>query len=432
MKGYDQRSIIVACALGYLASGLALGCSGGRDVSEIAATIEQPGTLQIPLTASAPSGQAYHLRNAIFDISNPFTSPPIELALPGDEDELQVTLPPSVLDFDYSISLRDGWTLTQTLPDGTEQPVEATLTSFIPLNFTIKPQRVTPIAFDFRVGSHIITTGDGKLVVSVAVDDTLIDDFEDGDSLLVAAAGRNGNWFTFNDGSGIQLPAPGSETLPEVVDASANFVLHVTGRDFSPNRQQPDGSFPFFGAAVAASLSNDPTTGRVMPYDASSYSGIRFNFRMAFPQSTPVQLAFLVGTSATTPVEDGGTCTANCYDDFGFVGSVPFSPLYFSGGFTWDQLVQQGFGTQVTFDPATILFIKWIVSFPDAGQSSAADRFDFQLDDLAFLSDDPDLPVNTTTLAPPPESVPPFSTPLAPTQSWEQVSGNPVTSSRLR
>jgi hypothetical protein len=54
----------------------------------------------------------------------------------------------------------------------------------------------------------------------------------------------------------------------------------------------------------------------------------------------------------------------------------------------FEALTQGGFGTPATFDPATILSLKWIVAFPDIGQAASADRFDFQLDDVAFATDE--------------------------------------------
>jgi hypothetical protein len=70
-----------------------------------------------------------------------------------------------------------------------------------------------------------------------------------------------------------------------------------------------------------------------------------------------------------------------CFDDFGFVGSVPFSPSTFSGVLPFEALTQGGFGTPATFDAATILSLEWIIAFPDVGQPASANQFDFQLDD---------------------------------------------------
>jgi hypothetical protein len=372
-----------AAALSLLA-----GCAGGADVSAISAEdgVSRAGMLQIPLLATAPSGVEYRLENAVFEITNPFVTPPVNLELPADADTLTVELPQSAFDFDYSVLLRDGWELRQVAADGSERPVNATLVSANPTSFTIRAQRTTPVTYQFRANSGVITTGDGAVAISVSVDDSLIDDFEDGDGELVAIGGRNGGWFTFNDGSGLQLPAPDTEIVPQVLDASADLVLHTTGEGFSPATLLPDGTFAF-GAGVGAILAVDEASGDAVPHDASGYAGIVFSFSISFPSSTPVQLSFLVGTSATTPVENGGTCTEGCFDDFGVVGSIPVSPFSFSGVVPFEALTQGGFGTPATFDPATILSLKWIIAFPDVGQPASANRFDFQLDDVAFTLD---------------------------------------------
>jgi len=372
-------------ALGALSLGA--GCLSGRDESllDVDLPATASGTLQVPLTASAPSGAAYHLRNARFAISNPFVEPPVDTIVSGDSDVLELQLPPSAFSFDYTITLQDGWVLKATDADGSERAIAATLEGSSLQSFTIKPTRVTPLTYQFLAGGMPLLTGNGNLAVRVAVDDSLIDDFEDGDGQLIAIAGRNGSWFTFNDGTGIQTPAPDSPVLAEVVDASANYVLHTTGRDFAPAGPLPDGSFAF-GAGVAVSPRLDPKSTLALAYDASGYTGIRFDATVSFPADTPIRLSFLVATSATTPVAEGGTCTVGCSDDFGFFGALPISPFSLSRALSWDQLTQQGFGTPVAFDPKTITYIKFILAFPDVGQPPSADRFDLQLDNVSFTT----------------------------------------------
>jgi len=366
--------------LGLGATGL-VGCSGGQSPSTMWNS-GGVGTLQVALTATAPSGATYRLDNAVFQITNFFTG--FNTTVTGDDPTLNIDLAPSVFPFDYSIFLQDGWTLNEINPDGSATPLSATLlTNFIP--FTIKSQRTTPISFHFKASEQIIATGNGTASVTISVDDSLIDDFEDGDGLIAPLGGRNGAWFTFNDGTGTQTPAPGTPVLPQVVDTIANFLLEMTATGFAPQGQQPDGTFAF-GAGVGTSMVTDPVTFLPVPYNASKYTGINFTFFTNTSPNFPVQVAFLVSTSATAPVEQGGTCTVGCNDDFGFVGFVPPGPFSFTGGFTWGQLRQQGFGTPVAFDPSTILQIKWIVQFPNFGQTASDDNAEFRLDDVTFTT----------------------------------------------
>jgi hypothetical protein len=361
----------------------------------------ETGTLQLPLVTTPSSGVTYRLANAVFQITN-FANG-VSTSVSGDDPTLLVELPPSVFSFDYFIVLQDGWTLYEVSPNGSEREVAATLLNNFQ-SFTIKAQRTTPLYFQFKAGSFVITVGNGALSVNVTVDDTLVDDFEDGDGSLPALGGRRGNWVTFNDGTGTQTPAAGTPVVPEVVDGSASYVLHETGNSFAVQGPLPSGAFAF-GAGVGVNINQDPVTGMARPYDASGYQGIGFDFRYAFPSElVPLQiLGFYVGTSATTPVAEGGTCTANCYDDYSFIGSVSFSPQYFSGFFLWSDLTQQGFGTPVPFDPATIISFKWIVQFPDFGQPISANTFDFQLDNVTFVQTPPldhdSITVSATSMA---------------------------------
>jgi hypothetical protein len=403
------------------------GCLGGKDVSVLDVDLSPgdiapvaSGTLQLPLTAEAPSGTAYRLSGARFAISNPFVNPPVDTVVSGDSDVLNVPLPPSAFAFDYTITLQDGWALVETDPDGSEHPVAANLDGTAFQSFTIRSDRVTPINYQFVASGTRVATGTGSVSVRVAVDDTTIDDFEDGDGNLIALARRNGSWFTFNDGTGVETPAPGSPVLPEVLDANATFVLHATGRDFSPAVTLPDGSFAF-GAGVAVELHLDPESQVALPYDGSGYGGLQFDFTLRFPATTRIRLSFLVATSATTPVAEGGTCTTGCSDDFGLFGTFNISPVSFSTNITWDQLTQQGFGTPVAFDPKTILSLKWLLAFPDGGQGASADDFDFQLDNVAFLPpvSNPAAAGQPSAAEPPAASSAPEA-PAAPGASWTE------------
>jgi len=365
------------CAVGLsLAIGTA-GCSAGHGGSQ--AGTGETGTVSVALTGTAASGTPYHLANAVFEITNFATG--LDTVISSDDPVLKVDLPPSIFPFDYNIALQDGWTLNAVNPDGSETPATATLLQNF-ISFTIKSQRTTPVVFPFQAGSEVVTMGNGTASVTIAVDDTLIDDFEDGDGLLPPISGRNGSWFVFNDGSGTQTPGPGDPIVPQVVDTSANFVFHMTGTDFAPmGVPLPDGTSSF-GAGVGANLKYGPSG--TVPYDASKYAGINFTFTTNSAPNLLLNVAFAIQTSATTPVENGGTCTAGCFDGFGFSGTVPPGQFSFTGGFTWDQLFQQGFGTPATFDPATIMSIQWVVGYINFGQPASADDFDFTLDDVAF------------------------------------------------
>ncbi len=339
------------------------------------------GKVSIALTASGASGTTYRLVSPSFLITGNYPST-FSALLTGDAPTLEQALAPG----GYLIQLINGYTLNQIAPDGTETPVPATLESQNPLAFGIRSQHVTPVSFQFKVGGTVVATGDGTVTVGATVDDGLIDDFEDGEGHIANIAGRSGTWFTFNDGTGTQTPVPMSSIVPEVDPYSTNFFLRSTGTGFATGNGSPN----IYGAGVGADLLE--VAGGPVPYDASKYGGIVFSYSLS-SASYAAQIRFNVGTSATTPLEFGGTCTVGCYDDFGFTLAYP--SYYYCSSYSgslctvtvpFSQLTQVGFGTPATFDPATVLMVKWGISWPYSyTYPPTTNSFDFKLDDVSLV-----------------------------------------------
>jgi len=300
------------------------------------------------LLGSSPSGATYRLTGS-FAIEGPETR---ELSATGDAVETDLRAG------SYSISLNEGWVLSQVLPAG-DIPVAATLTSTNPIPFAIAAQVRTVVAFQFKVGSDVVSIGNGELSVVIEVDDGLIDDFEDGDGALPQIGGRNGAWFTFNDGSGTQTPAPNSPVVPEVVDEAQGFALRTEGSDFS-----------IWGAGLGAGL-RFADTGFTEAYDASGYVGVRFKYISAR------DVRFEVETTATIPVPNG-TCTGSCFDSHGV--TLPPSPDWRTFEVSWAALTQRGFGDPAAFTPTEVHLLKWVF---------APDSFDFVVDDVEFVTEAP-------------------------------------------
>jgi hypothetical protein len=169
------------------------------------------------------------------------------------------------------------------------------------------------VSFQFKVGEIIVATGNGTLAVTATIDDTSIDDFEDGDGRISPLGGRNGTWFTFNDGRGTQTPATGMAFVPEV-DPNASFLLHSSGTGLAFTNGSPN-----FGAGIGTDLLDDANLGVALPYNGSVYGGISFTYTFTTSGfSSFAAVRFNVATSATTPTQFGGTCTVGCSDDFGF------------------------------------------------------------------------------------------------------------------
>ncbi|HEX6767287.1 MAG TPA: kelch repeat-containing protein, partial [Polyangiaceae bacterium] len=338
MTGICKRLGITIVSIGLW--GFASGCADPGDSGE---HLTATGTLQTPLIGTSASGQTYRLTGSLHIEGRTM------LDLSADDDAVEAELAVG----DYTMLLNDGWVLSHVLPDHTEEAVNATLTSDNPVSFTIANHATTVVAFTFRIDGGSVTLGKGTVSVVVDVDDGLVDDFEDGNNEVLRIGGRDGFWFTFNDGAGTQMPDPGEAALPEPV--MGGFAFHTHGSGFTT----------FAGAG--ASLKNNPAGGS-LAYDASGYGGVRFRYRSDRPAR------FEVDTTATIPPPDG-TCTGSCFDSHGF--ELPAAPDWQSVQIEWSELAQRGFGDPAAFDPSQVHVLKWLFQ---------PDDFDFTLDDVRLVS----------------------------------------------
>ncbi len=190
----------------------------------------------------------------------------------------------------------------------------------------------------------------------------MIDDLEDGDPLILAADGRRGAWYTYND------ETEGAEQLPPTP-----FEPTAGGPGSSLFMAQTSGTgFTLWGAGVGVDLNNegdpDGGDGMRMMYDASAHQGIVFHAR----GNTAIRVKLLV--DAVVPLDTGGSCAADCEDAHGKI--VPLSEEWqqFTVGF--DEAFQEGWGTAATFDPATLISVQF--------QVSAGSDFEFALDQIGF------------------------------------------------
>ena len=103
-------------------------------------------------------------------------------------------------------------------------------------------------------------------------------------------------------------------------------------------------------------------------YNAGAYSGITF-----WAKGQPGTVFFYVGTVDTVPVDYGGICTVGCMDYHRGGFNVTTEWQQFS--FTWDQLMQQLWGTQVSLNVTQMVLM---------GFALPRTSFDFYLDDVAF------------------------------------------------
>lgn len=122
---------------------------------------------QVSLALTAVSGTTtYRLADATFDIEGPTAT-----VLSSADDPSITVLTAELATGNYLSTLQGGWQLERF--DGTAfVPVEATLVSANPADFTITDGQVTDLVYQFDTDGTIVTIGTGSLNISIDVNET--------------------------------------------------------------------------------------------------------------------------------------------------------------------------------------------------------------------------------------------------------------------
>lgn len=222
-------------------------------------------------------------------------------------------------------------------------------------------------AMGCAIGKHCKTAADcdsyvcsgGKCAADLLIPAAdVIDDFEDSDLLLPtpARAGRVGNWYLFNDGSG----AGTFNVLAIDRGASSTDGLRVAGKDFST-----------WGSGLGVDF-NSSAGGQATkaPYDASAYSAVTFWARALNPTDIKVTLPD-VDTDAA-----GNTCSL-CSHHYYKTVSVTATWQRFTVSFSELALEAGGSPVPSAFKPSALISLQFM--FP-LGAS-----YDVTVDDVAFI-----------------------------------------------
>jgi len=194
---------------------------------------------------------------------------------------------------------------------------------------------------------------------AIGVDSPLfLDDFEDGDLELSQASNLHGAWYVSNDETGQQAPMPGAETKGLIVsggspESPAN-ALHTSGSGFER-----------WGAFAAAHL--NASRSHACIYDLSSYAGLRLSLK------GEGSLRVNLGTTSTTPIVDGGSCSGDTCSDYG--KSLELGPDWQSVDIAFAELEQPAWASPAELNLAESLRISLWAERAD---------FDFWVDDLRF------------------------------------------------
>ena len=186
----------------------------------------------------------------------------------------------------------------------------------------------------------------------------LIDDFEALPDRILRNDGRDGWWFSYDDGTGGRLLR---EEIELTEGDEKGHALHVVSSGFEK-----------WGASVALNLHPQTTQSLGCAYDASAYSGVRVRARGRG------RLRVLLGDAATTPAAAGGICTRSgkrCYDRPGVW--LILGEQWKTYEFPFCAFLPEGWGGSADgIDPSTLFHVHFRVPVRETAE--------FWLDDLTF------------------------------------------------
>jgi len=233
-------------------------------------------------------------------------------------------------------------------------------------------------------GTLQVSASDPKCcVASGTAADLAIDSLEDGDNTILPIGNRQGYWYTYNDTTATQTPAPGGTFAP-TAGGNPCALMPVPGACAGPA-----GGMLFSAATSGSLLANAPPDYK--------FAGMGFDFNNHFKKSCvygsvyhgisfytkgTAQYSVQVKIPATTVKDDlgAGTCTAMCNDNYAKLITPTPAWTQVTLMFTDPLFKQGGFGTAVAFDPTNLIGVQFQV----AGAATAL-PFDFAIDDVAFI-----------------------------------------------
>ncbi len=202
----------------------------------------------------------------------------------------------------------------------------------------------------------------------------LLSDFETGKAEVLPNAGRDGSWFLYGDGTGMQTPVKVVNT-PLVAEAGgacgSAYAFHTTGTGFA-----------VWGAGIGTDFAAKTGTART-PYDLSQYSGIALRAKAA--ATTPLRISI----SDTNTAPEGMVCVdttdaaseKRCGDYFGAEVTLGVEFQDFTVKFS--DMRQRGWGLPVAagFDKTKAFTVRMSVK----GSAQAPATFDIWFDDIRLV-----------------------------------------------
>ncbi len=198
--------------------------------------------------------------------------------------------------------------------------------------------------------------------------DLSIDDFEDGDNAILAIGMRKGFWYTYNDGTAVQVPTT-STAMPFKAMAAGHIATSTKAAETSGPK------FMTWGAGLGVDFNNTPA--QSCPYDGTAYAGIKFWAKTSAAFKAMVQIP---ATTAKMSTGDSATCVSTTMCNDHYYLPVPITAAWTQFTITFADSTtfkQEGWGVKATFDKAHLLGMQF--------QVKEAVAFDIVLDDLTFF-----------------------------------------------
>lgn len=203
---------------------------------------------------------------------------------------------------------------------------------------------------------------------------TLLSDFETGKAEVLPNAGRDGSWFLYSDGTGMQTPVkiPNTPLVAEAGGACGSaYAFHTTGTGFT-----------VWGAGIGTDFAAKTAMART-PYDLGAYSGIAFRAKSA----TTMPLRVSVSDVNTSP--EGMVCVdttdatnaARCGDYFG--AEVTLGAEYQDFVVKFADMKQRGWGLPVATGLAKSK--AYTLRMQVKGSAQAPATFDLWFDDIRLV-----------------------------------------------
>jgi hypothetical protein len=183
----------------------------------------------------------------------------------------------------------------------------------------------------------------------------LIDDFEDGNGQILVDEGRDGYWHIVSDNSENGQLSMDDPPLPESGGPNqSSRALHLAGSNFTE-----------WGAGFSVELRAES-----LPYDASSYAGLKFWARGA----PALRVIFVQQDLATGHA--CATCSMSSTECGSFYGQqITLTDTWTQYTIPWAELGQATAGI-TPFAPSQLMLLNF--------ETPAAEQFELWLDDVSF------------------------------------------------